>query len=82
MTEDKAVEVTFALSSNKITIEKVDADDNSIKLAGAKLKLERLPDENTDDVAAGLVSARIRIRNRTNNKVYATSHVKYPLWNI
>ncbi len=45
ITEDKEVVVTYVLSSNKIEIEKVDAEDNNIKLEGAKIRLERIPNE-------------------------------------
>ena len=45
VTEDKYVVVTYVLSSSKVTIEKVDATDESKKLEGARLRLERIPTE-------------------------------------
>ncbi len=46
MTEDKHVVVTYALKDNKIIINKVDSEDNNIKLAGATFKLDQLEERN------------------------------------
>lgn len=74
MTEDKEVVVTYALSANKITIEKVDAQDNNIKLKGAKIKLERIPD--ADD------ATQYQIEVETNNEGQAITQIPYGTYKI
>ncbi len=49
MTEDKHVVVTYALKDNKITINKVDSEDNNTKIAGATFKLDQLDERTNPD---------------------------------
>ena len=49
MTEDKHVEVTYALKDNKIIINKVDSEDNSKKLPGATFKLDQIEERADPD---------------------------------
>lgn len=74
ITEDIEVAVTYALSSNKIMIEKVDANDNDIKLEGAKIRLERIPDENDD--------TEYEVELETNSDGQAVTQAPYGTYHV
>lgn len=74
ITEDKQIEVTYGLSSNKITIEKVDRRDNTKKLEGAKLRLERITSEDDTE--------EYEIELTTNAMGQATASIPYGTYKV
>ena len=53
VTEDKTIVVKYSSKKNKITINKVDAENNEIKLQGAKFKLDQIEERTEPENVLG-----------------------------